>query len=121
MDEKNDDKNIGGGKSNEEKTAVAGSIALLVIVILLVSWAFLFIRKIQKGDQQVEFGGTAQDEFNFSTVRDAQQEIENSFDYTQEELRAIRDAAVSRDLPDNMQGFDKGSSDQFGVPGEVSL
>jgi hypothetical protein len=117
-DEKN---NKGTGQSTEEKTAVAGGIALLVIVILLVAWGFFFIRKIQKGNQQLEFGGTAQDEFNFSTVRDAQAEIENTFQYTEEELRALRDSAVSRQLPPTTGGSTSGEDKPFGVPGDDSF
>lgn len=109
------------GKSNDEKTALAGGIAIMVIVILLVSWGFFFVRKIQHGDASLEFGGTGQDEFNFSTVREAQQEIENSFEYSQEELRALREAAASRELPSDVQGIGQESSDQFGVPDGSSL
>ena len=107
------------GKSDtDEKTAVASGAAVLVIIILLIAWGFFFIRKIQKGQQQVGFDATAQDEFNFSTVREAQKAIQQGTQNTPEELRAIRDSAATRQLPANMHGFDQENSDQFNVPGD---
>ena len=66
-------------KSKDEKKAVAGGIAIAVVLILLIGWSFFFFKKIQRGAQLQQLGGGAQDEFNFSTVRDAQAELMKSF------------------------------------------
>ena len=66
-------------KPKDEKKAIAGGIAIAVVLVLLVSWAFFFFRNIQRGAYDQRLGGGAQDEFNFSTVRDAQQELMEQF------------------------------------------
>lgn len=66
-------------KPKDEKKAIAGGIAISVVLILLIGWSFFFFKKIQRGAQLQQLGGGAQDEFNFSTVRDAQAELIKSF------------------------------------------
>lgn len=66
-------------KPKDEKKAIAGGIAIAVVLVLLVSWAFFFFRNIQRGNYEQQLGGGAQDEFNFSSVRDAQQELMEQF------------------------------------------
>ncbi len=106
-------------QSKDDKTAVAGGTALVVVIILLIVWGFFFLKKIRSG-APLEFGSGAQDEFNFSTVRDAQQQIEDSFKYSQEELRAIRDSAAEGSGSQQLQQVDVGvrPPDGFGVPDE---
>ena len=55
-------------KPKDDKKVVAGGIAILVMAVLFVGWAFLFIKKLQRGDATMQIGGTPQDEFNFSNV-----------------------------------------------------
>lgn len=66
-------------KPKDEKKAIAGGIAIAVVLVLLIGWAFFFFRNIQRGAQSQQLGGGAQDEFNFSTVRDAQQDLMEQF------------------------------------------
>lgn len=66
-------------KPKDEKKAIAGGIAIAVVLVLLIGWAFFFFRSIQRGAQLQQLGGGAQDEFNFSTVRDAQQDLMEQF------------------------------------------
>lgn len=75
-------------KPKDEKQAIAGGIAVAVVAVLLVGWAFFFFRSIQRGTELQKLGGGAQDEFNFSTVRDAQSELMKHFD----DISAIIDA-----------------------------
>ncbi len=66
-------------KPKDEKKAIAGGIAIAVVLVLLIGWAFFFFRSIQRGTYEQQLGGGAQDEFNFSTVRDAQNELMKEF------------------------------------------
>lgn len=66
-------------KPKDDKKAIAGGIAVAVVIVLLVGWAFFFFRGIQRGVQNQQLGGGAQDEFNFSTVRDAQKDLMGQF------------------------------------------
>lgn len=88
------------GRPQDERTAVAGGMASLVVVLLLIAWGILFFRRIQNGSQQVDLGGV-QDQFNMQQVRDAQQQMQQQvqaqFGSTTQELIQIRDAAAARD------------------------
>ncbi len=106
----------------EDKVAVAGGIAITVVVVLLVAWGILFFRSIQKGSTSVDLSGGAQDEFNFTSVKEAQQKLQETFSNTTEELRQIRDDAAATQMQfqqqadvQEMQGdgtsqFDPGAS-----------
>lgn len=102
----------------EDKKVIAGGIAAAVVVILVVAWGFLFIKKLQRGVETVDLSAGAQDEFNFTSVREAQRAIQDTFQYTDEELRTVRDSAIERQLPAGIDGFDvqeeRGPADQFG-------
>jgi hypothetical protein len=102
----------------EDKKLIAGGIAAMVVVILVVAWGLLFLKKIQRGVQTVDLSAGAQDEFNFTSVREAQRAIQDSFQYTDEELRTVRDSAIERQLPAGVEGFETpgapGPADQFG-------
>ena len=97
----------------EDRVAVASGIAVTVIVLLLFVWGFFFLKKLQRGEP-LEFGSSAQDEFNFSSVREAQKEIDTAFKYTQDELRAIRDSSAESATDLREQEFELGvEEDQF--------
>ena len=97
--------------------AVASGIAISVVAVLLVGWGILFFHKIQKGDQVLNLGGGAQDEFNFQNVKDAQQQLQDAYSNTADELRRIRDEAGLQIAPiqiDSGTQQTQGGIDPFG-------
>lgn len=104
----------------EEKKVIAGGIAAFVVLVLVVAWGVLFLKKMQRGVETVDLTAGAQDEFNFTSVREAQRAIQDSFKYTDEELEAVRQSALERQLPQDAIGSDlsgssQGSADGFGT------
>jgi hypothetical protein len=99
-------------KPKDEKKAIAGGIAIAVVLVLLVGWAFFFFRNIQRGAYDQQLGGGAQDEFNFSTVRDAQSELMKQFDDVDALIEAQR--ASSRAYEPAPQGEQYDTPDPFG-------
>ncbi|PIR82640.1 hypothetical protein COU20_01195 [Candidatus Kaiserbacteria bacterium CG10_big_fil_rev_8_21_14_0_10_59_10] len=108
-------------RPDDEKRAVAGGVALVVVLVLFVAWGFLFVKKLQRGAPLDDLRGGAQDEFNFSTVRDAQERLRAEYEQSQEELRALRDRAAGgsapQAAPQPAQTYQPGQTDQFGTPG----
>jgi len=105
-------------RPKDEKKVVAGGIAITVIVVLLVAWAIFFLKKIQNGTQQVNFDSGAQSEFNFSSVTEAQQQIEQqSQAQNYDELYRIRSEAEAGQgggsVPIQIQEI-QGGADAFG-------
>ena len=103
-------------KPKDDRKAVAGGIAIAVVAILFIGWAIIFFKNIQRGVQSQQLGGGGQDEFNFSSVREAQEELMQGFsDF--DELRNVREesgtpsggAAVQQD-------YQAGGTDPFGQP-----
>ncbi|MBI2610786.1 hypothetical protein HYW60_02530 [Candidatus Kaiserbacteria bacterium] len=80
-------------KPKDEKKAIAGGIAIAVVLILLIGWTLLFFKKIQRGEQLQQLGGGAQDEFNFSNVRDAQEKLMESFNDVDALLEARKESS----------------------------
>ena len=108
-------------KPKDDRKAVAAGIAFAVVVILFFGWAFLFLRKIQSGAVQGQLGGGAQDQFNFSAVRDAQQQLMQDYNgqtSNSAELQVVRQEAASRQDQQAVvqQQYDQSPTDQFGVP-----
>ncbi|MDP3645768.1 MAG: hypothetical protein Q8R25_01640 [bacterium] len=108
-----------GGNSQDEKKVVAGGIAITIVVILIIGWAVLFVRKIQSGSQNVQLGGGAQDNFNFTSVKEAQQQLQNSYSNVSKDLKDLRDQAQSAGV--QIQQLDvvhtgDTDSDQFTTP-----
>ena len=106
----------------EDKVAVASGIAVSVVVVLLVAWAILFFRNIQRGAQQVNLGGGAQEQFNFTSVREAQQRLQQEYGasaQTDELIDARNSSAAGsnnvqvQSTPQQTQGK---SADQFSSP-----
>lgn len=106
-------------RPKDDRKAVAGGIAIFVIVVLLIAWAILFFKRIQSGAQQVNLDSGAQNEFNFTSVKAAQQAIEQQDSAgSADELYQIRqDAAANQAGVQQMNIQQSGSSvDQFGQP-----
>ena len=104
------------GRPQDERKVVAGGIAVSVVIVLLIGWGIMFLKKISSGSQEVNFDAGAQDEFNFTNVKEAQQTIEQSRGYSTEELLQIRNDAAAQQLQGQQQTqvqTDSGS-DQFG-------
>ena len=102
-------------RPKDEKKVVAGGIAIAVVVVLFFTWAIFFLKKIQSGEQQLEFGGGAQDEFLPGSVRDAQQAILND-NPRQDELETARQQSIERrsQVQTSGQGQVDLSDDAFG-------
>lgn len=107
-------------RPEEDKKVIAGGIAIAVVTILLVGWFFLFLKKIQSGEQKLELGGGIPSEFNFTSLEEIQNQLQGYSD-TDRELREIRDASASGQVetvqqtaPQEMEGsgnqFDPGSN-----------
>lgn len=107
-------------RPKDEKKVVAGGIAITVIVVLFFAWAILFLKKIQSGTQQLEFGGGAQENFLPDAVREAQKNLQNSFSNT-DELNAIREQSVLQQLEAQgavqLSGSAPEETDPFKSPG----
>ena len=104
-------------RPKDEKKVIAGGIAIFVVVALFFGWAMFFLKKIQSGEQNLEFGGGAQDEFLPESVRQAQQDIMEGFSNL-EELEAIRNESTGRQVEGGGVPPDAGGGDDpFGTPG----
>jgi len=90
-------------RSKDERQVVAGGVAVTVVVILLIGWAVLFFKRIQAGSQQVNFESGAQEEFNFSSTREAQEAIQNYDSQSGEDLYRLRDDAAANELRGEQQ------------------
>ncbi len=90
-------------RSKDERQVVAGGIAITIVVVLLVGWAVLFFKRIQSGSQEINFESGAQEEFNFSATRDAQQAIQNYETQSFEDLSRLRDDAAANQLRGEQQ------------------
>src|SRR3989344_4155465 len=104
----------------DDKVAVASGIAISVVVILLAAWAIFFFRNIQKGSQQLNLSGGAQDEFNFSSVKEAQQQLQQQYSDSTEDFQQLRNDAASQqmqlELQTGIQETQGSGSNQFGSP-----
>lgn len=105
--------------SKDDKVAVASGIAISVVVVLMVAWAILFFHNIQKGRQQLDLSGGVQDQFNFSSVKEAQKQLQQQYSHSTEDFQQLRNDAASRqmqlELQTQMQQTQNGGADQFGT------
>ncbi len=103
----------------EDKVAVAGGIAISIVAVLLVAWAIFFFRNIAKGNQQLNLSGGAQDQFNFSSVKEAQQQLQQQYSSSTEEYQQLPNDAVSQQMQfqqqTGVQETQGGGTDQFGT------
>lgn len=86
-------------KPKEERTAVAGSIAVMVVVLLLVGWGFFFLKRITSGAPVETTWGPQNDVVDFTDIQDAADSFSGAYFDATEELKRIRDeaAALQRD------------------------
>ncbi len=78
---------------HEDRKAVAGGIAVAVVVVLLVGWAFLFLRNIQRGSSVPTLEGSAvpTDQLNGQFIQQTQQQLNQYYQDSTQQLRDIRD------------------------------
>jgi len=108
-------------RPKDERKAVAAGLAITIMGILFFGWAFLFLKKLQRGGAELNLQGNAQNEFNFSSVKEAQEEIMKSFN-AKDELRQVRDEGAPQDAGSQGAGGSGGyqsDTDQFGNSGGV--
>ena len=105
--------------SKDDKVAVASGIAISVVVVLLAAWAIFFFRGVQKNANQLNLGGGAQDEFNFSSVKEAQEKLKQEYSNTADEFLQLRNEAASQEMQfqqqTGVQGQQGSGADQFGT------
>ncbi|MEK7156795.1 MAG: hypothetical protein AAB790_03225 [Patescibacteria group bacterium] len=103
----------------DDKVAVASGIAISVVVVLLAAWAIFFFRGIQKNANQLNLSGGAQDEFNFSSVKEAQEKLKQEYSNTADEFLQLRNEAASQEMQfqqqTGVQQTQGSGSDQFGT------
>lgn len=105
-------------KPKEDRKVVAGGIAFALLVLLFFAWAFFFFKKLQHSNAQ-QLGGGAQEEFNPSSVRDAQQQLMQETTNV-DELKAAREQSGSNVQQGVIQqDYQQGSGDQFGGSGST--
>lgn len=103
----------------DDKVAVASGIAISVVVILLAAWAIFFFRNIQKNSQDLNLSGGAQDEFNFSSVKEAQEQLKQQYSNSTDDYQQLRDDAAAQQMQSNqqtsVQETQNTGPDQFGT------
>jgi len=105
--------------SKDDKVAVASGIAISVVVVLLAAWAIFFFRGVQKNANQLNLSGGAQDEFNFSNVKEAQEKLKQEYSNTADEFLQLRNEAASQEMQfqqqTGVQQTQGNEADQFGT------
>ena len=105
--------------SKDDKVAVASGVAVSVVVVLLVAWAIFFFRNIQRNSVELNLSGGAQDEFNFSGVKEAQEKLKQEYSNTTDEFLQLRNDAVSQQMQfeqqTGVQETQGNGSNQFGI------
>ena len=84
-------------KPKEQKTAVAGSVAMAVVALLLIGWGFFFLKKLTGAAQSTDAGAN---QIDFSTLRMPEGDIDSLKNYD-----AYNDAPFgeSRDTLDTIE------------------
>ena len=83
--------NLHGGKQEQDKkTVIAEAGAIGVVIILFICWAIYFFHKIENGGVKVNLNSGAQDQFNFTNVRDAQQQLQQNYGNVNQDLQDLR-------------------------------
>lgn len=104
----------------EDKVAVASGIAVSVVVVLFAAWAIFFIRNLQKTSGSIELSGGAQDQFNFTSVKEAQEQLQRVYGSPATDLEELRaqssgSGRMELELQTVQQGTQNSGPDQFGT------
>jgi hypothetical protein len=105
----------------EDKVAVASGIAVSVVLVLLVAWAIFFFRNIAQNSQNLNLSGGVQGQFNFQSVTQAQQQLQQQYGSSSanSDLQEIQAEAAAgqtgtqQNAPMQIQGQ---ANNQFGTP-----
>lgn len=99
-------------KPKEEKSAVAGGIAIAVIVVLVLGWAIMFVRRVQNSSQQLQVSTSTSGDFNPTSAEDAQRQLQGQYQAApsievqsiMQEARTNTQQFVPQPQPYNTQG-----------------
>lgn len=101
-------------KPKDERKAVAGGIAIAIVIILFFGWAFLFFKKIQHGAVP-EFENIIPEEFSSPSVREAQEQLLRNTPAL-DELRTVREQSAEQYQPPQQESYTQSETDVFGQP-----
>ncbi len=105
------EKAAGGNNEKDEKKVVAGGIAITVVIILMIAWGYFFIQKIRNNSQQMQIDSGAQNDFNPTSVREAQQMINNRGAESNQDLQDLRNQNNSSGAVQQQTVMQVGESD----------
>ncbi len=102
----------------DDRTAVAGGVAITVSVVLFIGWGIYFLHQVQSGAVSPTFGGGAGDQFNPAAMQQAQQALQQQSASTTEEFIQIRDESAQQQTGAQQMQVQQQTSgtDQFGNP-----
>lgn len=103
--------------SHDDKKTVATGIAVFVVIILILAWGFLFLKKVQRADiRSLENGAVPTDQFDMNLLRPNERD-QAYYDPT-EDIRNLRNNAPPGDSGASGGGsVAPGTTDGFGNPG----
>jgi len=110
-------------RPHDEKKAVASGIAIAVVVILIIGWGFLFLRKVRNTNPSLESGAVPEDQFNLDLIRDTERNLSNTYENASDDLRNMRDTAaqnnanVQAEYSQDTNPVAPDTADQFGTQG----
>ena len=105
-------------KPHEEKKVVAGGIAIAVVAVLLIGWAFIFLRNIQRGNQipSLQDSAVPEDQLNSQFIKQTQDQLNQYYQSSQDQLRALREGQSGAGSVDVEGGVTpNGESGEFGA------
>lgn len=106
-------------RPHEDKRAVAGGIAIAIVVILIVAWGFLFLRKVRNSDlSSLENTAIPTDQFDLDLIRNTERD-QAIYDYEQD-IRNLRDTAAQGQIEYQASGAGSvapDAPDDFGSSG----
>ncbi len=103
-------------RPKDEKTAVAGGIAVVVVAVLLFAWGLWFVSNLKRGGEFNTFVGGKQDIFMNDAIRGAQKLLQDNNQPASEQMRELRDASV--EVTPVEAPVDTG--DAFNIPSDVN-
>lgn len=103
-------------RPKDERATVAGGVAVGIVIILLLGWGFLFLKKIQREGPSYDFGPTSIKDFGWNELKAVGEGIQGGPYNPQNELRSLRGAGSGGSAVTDRVG----TENQFFVPSEES-